>query len=253
MFHPTRDDGLTLAERLRTDGGRRVVGIVLALAFEILLLLILLTLSRGEGGIGEDAPILSTFDAGEEIEDAPEQPEPEPQPEAAAPRTVDQPQPPQPDTPPAPASAPAIQLPRESTQTFDLAEVPREPAKPAPARPMMGPPAPRAGRNDTPIVGRRANGEPIYRADWYREPSPQELRGYLSTAAPGPGWALIECQTAPDFRVENCEFVSEYPQGSQLGRAWLAASWQFRVRPPRKGNSYLVGEWVRIRLVLNRE
>lgn len=249
MFQPSPYEQLSWRERLRTDAGRRVTGIVLALAFEVLLLILLLTLSRGEGGIGEDVPILSTFDAGEEVEEAPE-PEPEPQPEAAAaPRTTDQPQPP---VTPAPASAPAIQLPRESTQTFDISQLPREPAKPAPAQQAYGPPA-RGSRNDTPVVGRRANGDPVYAAQWYREPSSQELRGYLSTAAPGPGWALIECQTAPDFRVENCEFVSEYPQGSQLGRAWLAASWQFRVRPPRKGNSYLVGEWVRIRLILDRE
>jgi protein TonB len=164
-------------------------------------------------------------------------PQPQPQP--------DQPAPPQ----PAPAPPP-IQLPRTSGPTFDISNLPRAPASPAPSRPV-GPPGP-SGRNDTPRVGTRPNGEPVYAAQWYREPTEQELAGYKSTMR-GPGWGLIECRTAPDFRVENCEFIDEWPAGSNIGHAWLEASWQFRVVPPRKGNRYLVGEWVRIRLSLDME
>ncbi|HTM95217.1 MAG TPA: hypothetical protein VL100_05310, partial [Croceibacterium sp.] len=98
----------------------------------------------------------------------------------------------------------------------------------------------------TPVVGTAPNGQPLYAAQWYREPTDQELGGYLSTAQPG--WGLIACKTAPEYRVEDCVLLDEYPDGSNIGRATLAASWQFKVRPPRKGNRYLVGEWVRIRI-----
>ena len=97
------------------------------------------------------------------------------------------------------------------------------------------------------IAGSGPNGEPLYRAQWYREPSPDELTGYLDDVAP-PAWALINCQTQPQFRVDRCVLVDEYPQGANMGRSVLAAAWQFRVRPPRVGGKVLVGEWVRIRI-----
>jgi protein TonB len=59
---------------------------------------------------------------------------------------------------------------------------------------------------------------------------------------------LIVCRTAPDFRVEDCVGLDEYPDGSNLQRAVLAAAWQFRVRPPRVGGVSKVGAWVRIRI-----
>lgn len=251
MFQPSPYDRPSLRERLRTEGGRRATALGLALLLEALLVLLLLTLGRSTEIGQEDAPIISTFDAGE-VEEAPE-PEKPPEPEQAQrPATQAQPQPqPEQPTPPQPApQPPAILLPRDTGPKVDIQELPREPARPAPARPPMGPPAPRAGRNDTPVVGRRANGEPVYAAQWYREPTDQELAGYVSTMN-GPGWGLIECRTAPNFRVEDCEFLSEYPQNSNIGRAFLQAAWQFKVRPPRKGNSYLVGEWVRIRFTLD--
>jgi protein TonB len=96
-------------------------------------------------------------------------------------------------------------------------------------------------------VGTAPNGEPLYAAAWYREPRRDELRGYLSTAS-GPGWGLIACRTVEDYRVEDCVGLDEYPQGSQINRAVLAAAWAFRVRPPRLGGRPLVGAWVRIRI-----
>jgi periplasmic protein TonB len=97
------------------------------------------------------------------------------------------------------------------------------------------------------VVGSAPNGERLYAAAWYREPYDNELRGYLSTAQ-GPGWAMIACRTVPDFRVDDCVGLDEYPNGSRLARAVLAAAWQFRVRPPQVGGRMLVGEWVRIRI-----
>ena len=111
----------------------------------------------------------------------------------------------------------------------------------------MGPPD-TGTPGDTPRVGGSGpNGEPLYAAAWYREPYESELSGYLSTAS-GPGWGLIACRTAPDFRVEDCVALGESPTGSNIARAVLAAAWQFRVRPPRIGGRSMVGEWVRIRI-----
>ena len=52
----------------------------------------------------------------------------------------------------------------------------------------------------------------------------------------------------PDYRVEDCVGLDEYPDNSQLIRAVLAASWQFRIRPPRVNGVLQVGDWVRIRV-----
>ena len=115
--------------------------------------------------------------------------------------------------------------------------------------PAAGPPNTGSGSSsrDTEQVGLAPNGAPLYAAAWYREPTDSELRGYLSTAS-GPGWGLIACRTAPDYRVEDCVGLDEYPNGSQMNRAVLAAAWQFRVRPPRVGGQSMVGAWVRIRI-----
>lgn len=248
MFQPSQYDRVTLAERLRTEGGRRAIGLGVALALEALLILLLLTLGDS-GDFGKKAEaVLTTFDAGE-TEEAPQPEEKPPEPQQATRPTQPRPQPDQPQPPAPPKAAPTpplIQLPRDEGPTFDISQLPREPSKQAPARPPMGPPAP-STRGDTPIVGTAPNGQPLYAAQWYREPTDQELAGYLSTAQ-GPGWGLIACKTAPEYRVEDCVLLGEYPDGSNIGRATLAAAWQFKVRPPRKGNRYLVGEWVRIRI-----
>ena len=94
---------------------------------------------------------------------------------------------------------------------------------------------------------RGPNGEPLYAARWYREPTDQELAGYLSTAR-SPGVALIACKTVAGYYVEDCVLESEGPQGSMMGRAVLAAAWQFRVRPARINGREQFGSWVRIRI-----
>jgi protein TonB len=48
--------------------------------------------------------------------------------------------------------------------------------------------------------------------------------------------------------VEDCVPIAEYPEGSLINRAILAAAWEFRVRPPQRGGRPLVGSWVRIRI-----
>ena len=133
---------------------------------------------------------------------------------------------------------------------LDISRVPRQATKPEPGRALMGP-VDSGVAGDSKRVGSAPNGQPLYAAAWYREPYDNELSGYLSTAE-GPGYALIACRTVPDWRVDDCVALDEYPSGSNLARAVLAAAWQFKVRPPRLGGVYKVGEWVRIRIDYER-
>jgi protein TonB len=96
--------------------------------------------------------------------------------------------------------------------------------------------------------GEGPGGQPLYNAEWYREPSEAQLNGYLPKGAPPNSWALIACQTMPQFHVDNCRSLGESPVGSGLGRAMREAAWQFLVRPPRRGGKVLVGAWVKIRI-----
>jgi protein TonB len=236
---------------------QRMVGLSLAILFEALVVLVLLTLgTRRTAELREEGKPLSTFDlASPEPEAVPEAEQvkrevaeiAEQQPETVPP-VPPQPslQPPAPTPPtaaqPTPQPAPLVKVAPSDLATADLRTVPST-GKPAAT---YGPPAP-SSAPDTPLVdGSGPNGERLYAAAWQREPSDGELRGYLSTAQPG--WALIACRTVPDFRVDDCVAVGEHPRGSQMARAVLAAAWQFRVRPPRIGGRLQVGEWVRIRI-----
>jgi len=96
--------------------------------------------------------------------------------------------------------------------------------------------------------GEGPGGQPLYNAEWYREPTEAQLNGYLPKGAPPNSWALIACQTMPQFHVDNCRSLGESPVGSGLGRAMREAAWQFLVRPPRRGGKVLVGAWVKIRI-----
>jgi protein TonB len=214
---------------------------------EALLVLVLLTLGNSPSGTptGDQKP-LSTFDVAA-LAATPEPPEPV-RPQAAEPEPADIPRTSPADIKvPAPQVAlpsPVVSLPAETMAQADLRNLARSP--PAKPRGPSGPPAP-GGQSDTPLVdGSGPNGERLYAASWYREPYDSELRGYLSTAQPG--WALIACQTVEDYRVDHCIAVDEWPSGSRMARAVLAAAWQFKVRPPRVGGQVKVGEWVRIRI-----
>lgn len=243
---------MSFAERSRTAAGRRALGVGLALLIEALMLLLLLTLATPKPPGGEEkSSTIVTFNTEEVAQEAPEprRPEPERRSEerpATQRAEPDVPQPPQP-TEPAPAPpTPVVIVPTP----FQLPpSAPRSDVRPAPSnRPVYGPVDNRSpAMRDSERVGTAPNGEPLYAAEWYREPADEMLRAYLSTAR-GPGWGLIACRTAPDFRVEDCVALSEYPEGSQINRSVLAAAWEFRVRPPRLGGRPLVGAWVRIRI-----
>jgi periplasmic protein TonB len=240
-------------DELRPELRQRLPALALALALEALLVLILLSLGSVKEQAGQVRDTLVAFTS---APDEADQPEESPAPSAAAPApSPQQPtaeQPPQDETTPQPPVSQPVPAPRPILRNdFSLQETPRQAP---PASPAQGPPAPAYGPPDTPapgdtprIAGSGPNGEPLYAARWYRRPYDDELAGYLSTAQ-GPGWGLIDCRTAPDFRVEDCVIVGESPQGSGIGRAVQAAAWQFKVRPPQKGGRPMVGEWVRIRI-----
>lgn len=237
------------------DAWRRVGPIALTLAIEAILLLMLLTLGVGGGNKDDAGPTVTTFDAA--AEDAPE---PAPEPSQADPREAAPLQPAPSVEVPAPAAVvtPAIALPRAATVPA-AAPAPPEDVPPTPAPPKIravirsdmagnrGPADPGMPGDSERIAGSGPNGEPLYAAKWYREPTDEDFRGYFSRVT-GPGWALINCRTEPEFRVDRCVLVDEWPDRSGIGSAVLAAAWQFRVRPPRVGGRSMVGEWVRIRI-----
>ncbi|MFN3863681.1 MAG: hypothetical protein ACK4RT_05295 [Erythrobacter sp.] len=239
------------------------MSLVIALAIEALIVLLLLTLGVGIIVEEEETKVFTPFTAREfspPAEPAPPQPaqaQPEgsaapvdvppatehptpldlPEPLHPAPPIVSNPTPtPPPPAPaqPAPSASPTIGARINPNRTYG-------PADSGPPRTSM----------DTERVGTAPNGEPLYAARWYREPTEQELAGYLSTAR-SPGVALIACKTVAGYYVEDCELVSESPQGAGLGRAVLAAAWQFRVRPARLGGREQFGTWVRIRITYSQ-
>lgn len=240
---------------------RKVLSLGIALLIEALLLVLLLTLGVGIVGREDSKETVTEFAASDFSAEA--QPEtdspPETQPESAAPPLET---PPVPDQP-TPLDLPEPERPKPplvSNPTPTPPPPPAPPAKPAP-RPSptigarinpnrnYGPadPGPSRTSTDSQQVGTAPNGEPLYAARWYREPTQAELAGYLSTAN-GPAVALIACRTVPDYYVEDCVLLGESPQGSQMGRAVLAAAWQFRVRPARIGGREQFGSWVRIKI-----
>jgi protein TonB len=244
---------------------RKLASLAIAIALEALLMLLLLTLGAQIAGV-EEGEDITTFEA---IEFAgPSEPEPEPAPETSAAETPQEAQPvpdqplPQPQRPsplalnpqPAPPSPPPA--PPQPEPPSEPQPRPQPPARPAPKIGAKISPGRSYGPADTgnprsagdsERVGTAPNGEPLYAARWYREPTDQELAGYLSTAK-GPGSALIACRTVADYYVEDCVLLGESPPGSMMGRAVLAAAWQFRVRPARIGGREQFGSWVRIRI-----
>ncbi len=260
LLQPARAFTAALPDRLRERFGEKAVSMALALAIEAILLLAIFTLGQSMTQKDEPELIVTNIQASNVAEESEQPPEAaeaptEPEPQLEKPDQVED----TPDTPapirPAPAiDAPTI-APRIALRPDPLAGSPRIEAPKADAQPKAkavirqesyGPPnVPFPG--DSKRVGNAPNGEPMYAAEWYREPYPDELRGYLSTAE-GPGYGLIACKTAPDYRVEDCVELGESPPGSNIARAAKAAAWQFLVRPARVGGKPQIGSWVRIQI-----
>jgi periplasmic protein TonB len=248
LFQSIREFAGTRSRDLRARLGSRLAGLVLALLVELVLVLAILSLDFTKPETKPATRNLVSMDIKRDADPSPAKPKAEP---VRAARALQQPRAarvaPKPPDPPAKLQKPAIiPVSRERMAALDISNLPRGPAPTVPSKAPTGPPD-LGVPGDSKRVGSAPNGMPMYAAAWYREPYDDELSGYLSTAE-GPGWGLIACRTAPDFRVEDCVGLGEYPLGSRIERAVLAAAWQFRVRPPRVGGVSQVGSWVRIRI-----
>ena len=243
---PIRSLPALLPAGLRLHLGRRATAVVLALVLEALLVMALLTLGRRAPTPRFADEQLSAFNVGPPAQKA-DADDAKPRESKAQPQQTTKAQPkeevkPRTEPPPLPLLIP---MSMQDLAVADISRLPQRPARVAAAPQVSGPVDTASG--DTPLMGTGPNGEPLYAAQWYRKPYDNELSGYLSTAD-GPGWGLIACKTEPDYRVDQCVVVDEYPQGSRIAPAVLAAAWQFRVRPPRRGGRSLIGEWVGIRI-----
>ena len=231
------------SDREQVSRRRRAFALLLALGIELLLLLAILGLNfRPDRKPEFKGGTMSTFDVTNADDPTPQQTERQ-QAEAAP-------------VPPRPAPrvpAPKIVLP---PRPLDMIEVTRE-VYAASDISKLGRNAPAAGADvaqgsapgDSERVGTGPNGEPLYAAEWYREPTDAQLAAYLPKRMPeGGGSGLVACRTIERFRVTDCVELGNDPPGSHLAGAVRQAAWQFLVRPPRVGGKVMVGEWVRIRI-----
>ncbi len=219
---------------------RRAVAFILALLFEMVFLLAFLT--PFSPFARKTSPALTTISIQPERTTSASTRSPPKAEKRAAKSPPPRPLPPPPIVPPLPTKPAWVELSRSDLAAGDISKVPNRKAE-------------RSGEGETGLAdsgtsmgpGEGPNGAPLYNAEWYVEPSNAELALYLPKGGPRPGWALIICQTAPAYRVENCRSLSESPPGSRLANALRQAAWQFKVRPPRRGGQPMIGAWVRIR------
>lgn len=219
---------------------RRASGLALALAINLALLLVLLTL----GGILKQPPKLGESPLVVELTQESENAAP-----AASRRSERQAAKTPKRTETKPVPKPRIELPVKPTITppheSPWVEMSKDEMAAADIGKMPKAAAGSGTAGDSEAVGRGPNGEVLYAAEWARHPTNTELGGYLPRNAPD-GWGLIACRTLPENRVDDCIELDQSPRGSHLASAVRQAAWQFRVRPPRKNGKPLIGAWVRI-------
>ena len=226
----------------RSPLGRRLSGFGLSLAINLALLLVLMTLGiipppgpKNSRGLVVDLIPASrsastTHTDHSEIQRVrPEQQKPVPKPPQIALPPVKPTITPPPQ--PAPKSQPWIEMSKSDMAAADISKLPA---------------AGSGSDGDSEAVGRGPNGETLYAAEWAREPTDAELRGYLPRN-PQDGYGVIACKTVPGNRVDDCVELAQ-SLGSHLASAVRQAAWQFRVRPPRKNGKPMIGEWVSIRI-----
>ncbi len=218
---------------------RRASGLTLAVAVNLLLILVLL-------GMGNFTPVARKFSPMAVFNLAPESPRSAETRKAASPASAPTrptlkppefvlPVPPTitpPPTTPQVKPKPWIELSKEDMAASNVSNLPAATDS--------------SGAGDSEQVGTGPHGEVLYAAEWAREPTDAELSGYLPANAPN-GFGLVACKTVPGNRVDDCYEIAQSP-GSHLAAAVRQAAWQFRVRPPRKDGKTLVGQWVQIRI-----
>lgn len=231
------------AARDRVSSRRRLISLLVAFGIEVLIVLAFIGLNNvAAPKPDENGRTLSTFDVA--IDDQ-LQAEPARQKAAQAIKSPPRPVPRAAITAPPPPDRPLAMLvvSKEVYVASDIAKLgSKAPAAAAGAAPASTP-------GDSERVGTGPNGEALYAAEWYREPTDQELSFYLPKRMPeNGGWGMVACRTVERYHVEDCVELGNSPPGSRLAGAVRQAAWQFLVRPPRVGGHSLVGEWVRIRI-----
>jgi len=223
----------------RSPAGRRLSGFGLALAINLALLFVLMTLGiipppgpKNSRGLVVDLIPASrntstTRAERSEIQRVRLEQKPTPKP----PRILLPPVKPTITPPPAPRNQPWIEMSKDEMAAADISKLPT---------------AASGSAGDSEAVGRGPNGETLYAAEWAREPTDAELRGYLPHN-PQDGYGVVACKTIPGNRVDDCVELAQ-SLGSHLASAVRQAAWQFRVRPPRKNGKPMIGEWVSIRI-----
>ena len=103
------------------------------------------------------------------------------------------------------------------------------------------------------VEGGAPGGQRLYKAEWFREPRPAEINGYMHQGTPEGSWGAIACKTVEHYHVEDCQELDEGPRGSGIARSLRQAAWQFLVRPPRIGGKELFGAWVSIRIDFTKD
>lgn len=237
---------LPLPDPYRVPERRRALPLLITIAIHLLLLLMLLRLTTPFAKMSRPAGSLVTFSVA-----------PEAQEQASRSRSS---QPKRSASRPTPASAveasppPKIELPAKAApwtltpglERFDIRQVPATRSAQSPSDASAADEASGDASTDRPVAYGPA-GQPLYDAQWYREPTDAELAYYARHARPGSGYADIACQTVARFHVDNCVELGESP-GSGYARAMREAAWQFLVMPPRIGGKMMVGAWVRIHI-----
>ncbi|MDF7774377.1 hypothetical protein P1X14_03890 [Sphingomonas sp. AOB5] len=246
---------ISMRERLRTSFRERGAAFVCAVAIEVLIaLLFLFALMPALTTKEKPKPPMFGFDVseGEAIEPKKQatseaKPKGSAQEKARVAEKVDPPVETEmeiPETPVKPANV--LWLSRRDYAASDVGK--SNPSSNAPPSTGTGETASVAGDSRR-VEGSGPNGEPLYAAEWYREPTDRELGAYIPDRARGrQGWGMIACRTAANYRVEDCIELADGPRGSGYAGAVRQAAFQFRVRPPRVGGKSMVGTWVRIRI-----
>ena len=238
---------------------RRVVALLVVLAVHVLLLLALLFLTPARPGSRHRETAMQLREL------AADRPAPAPAPAAAAKARVtprrDAPRMPKPIVapPPRPDAKPAL-FGTELMEAIDITKLPDHSAeRAANAAAATADATGTAGSGSAPgdsvaLAGSTGpHGEPLYNAEWVREPTDAELRFYLpKSGVPHGAWGVIACRTISRNHVDDCVEIGEGPPGSGISRAWRQAAWQFLVRPPRIGGKAQVGAWVNIRIDFTR-
>lgn len=219
---------------------RRAAALALAVGLVALLILALLRLGAPARFDEPGNRSLSTFDVGPAAERRAEQPR-RVERRAAARLMPAPPKAPPPPLPPTslrnPAAPAMLAMSLGDTDIGKMARAPRGDEGADDGKDSVAPYGPGGG----------PGGARLYEAEWYREPPANAMALYLPGGAPPGAWATIACRTVPNYRVDNCRQLDDFPRGQGLSSALRQAAWQFQVRPPRLGGKPLIGAWVRIR------